>query len=139
MQKLLIVIFLLFIFNKNKTNIQCVDYTPQETSYMEMCNIQIPGKREDCNDLKLDDITRSVSGEFNVTKRRSCCFERFRINKIVTTRCIYIDKTEDEINNEKKFLRDTWGVKNLTILCSGGNLKFKYFFLLFEFFVLILI
>ena len=128
--QILIVIFLLFIFNKNKTNIQCIDYSPQENGYMEMCNIQIPGKREDCNDLKLDNITRSVSGDFNVTKRRSCCFERFRINKIVTTRCVYIDKTESSIRDEKKFLRNTWGVKNLTILCSGGNLKFNYFLLL---------
>jgi hypothetical protein len=130
MQKLLIVIFLLFIFNKNKTNIQCVDYTPQETSYMEMCNIQIPGKREDCNDLKLDDITRSVSGEFNVTKRRSCCFERFRINKIVTTRCIYLENTEYAISNEKKYLQKEWGVKNLTILCDSGFLKYNLLMIL---------
>jgi hypothetical protein len=50
-----------------------------------------------------------------------------------------MDKTESSIRDEKKFLRNTWGVKNLTILCSGGNLKFKYFLLLFEFFVLILV
>ena len=80
--QILIVIFFLFIFNKNKTNIQCIDYSPQENGYMEMCNIQIPGKREDCNDLKLDNITRSVSGDFNVTKRRSCCFETEIINII---------------------------------------------------------
>jgi hypothetical protein len=130
MQKLLIVIFLLFILNKNKTNIQCIDYTPAENSYMEMCNVQIPGKREDCNDLKLDNITSSISGNFNVTKRRSCCFERFRINKIVTTRCIYLENTEDAISKEKKYLEKEWNVKNLTILCNSGFLKYNLLMIL---------
>ena len=102
--------------------------------YKELCNIQIPGEKSHCQNLfyKNGTIESPISS-------KACCFERFRINKIVTTRCVYMDKTESSIRDEKKFLRNTWGVKNLTILCSGGNLKFKYFLLLFEFFVLILV
>ena len=96
-----------------------------------------------CNYIIIEKKSTSINSRKDPVKKlipsKACCFERFRLNKIIVTRWVYIDKTEDGINEEKKFLRDTWGVKNLTILCSGGNLKFKYFFLLFEFFVLILI
>ena len=122
MKKILLTLLFMLFFQK-KNIILANSYSEEE------CNIQNPSQQDDC--------TKKTNKQQDPNK--ACCFERFRINKIVTTRCIYIDKTEDEINNEKKFLRDTWGVKNLTILCSGGNLKFKYFFLLFEFFVLILI
>ena len=122
MKKILLTLLFMLFFQK-KNIILANSYSEEE------CNIQNPSQQDDC--------TKKTNKQQDPNK--ACCFERFRINKIVTTRCVYIDKTEDEINNEKKFLRDTWGVKNLTILCSGGNLKFKYFFLLFEFFVLILI
>ena len=121
--KTILITLLIMLFFQKKNIILANSYSEEE------CNIQNPSQQDDC--------TKKTNKQQDPNK--ACCFERFRINKIVTTRCIYIDKTEDEINNEKKFLRDTWGVKNLTILCSGGNLKFKYFFLLFEFFVLILI
>jgi hypothetical protein len=62
---------------------------------------------------------------------KKCCFERFRINKVVTTRCRYLEKTKDGIKKEKKLLRDDWKVKNLTILCNQENIKYSY--LLFGF------
>ncbi len=120
MKKVLLTLLFMLFFQKK--NIILANFNS------EKCNIQNPSQENDCTFLneKLD-------------SDEACCFERFRINKIVTTRCIVIKKTEEDINDEKKFLRDKWGVKNLTILCSGQKLKFKYFFLLFEFFVLILI
>ncbi len=93
--------------------------------YKELCNIQIPGEKSHCQNLfyKNGTIESPISS-------KACCFERFRINKIVTTRCVYLDNTEDGLRDEKKYLKEEWGVKNLTILCSGGNLKFNYFLLL---------
>ena len=120
---LLTILFMFFLAISEEQEIS-------EQKFLEICNIQNPTQKEDCIE---------PSSKKNPNGDKACCFERFRINKIVTTRCSYINFNEDSINKEKKFLRDTWGVKNLTILCSGQKLKFKYFFLLFEFFVLILI
>ena len=127
MKKILISILFMLLFHKKN-----IILAISENQYLEWCNIQNPTQKTDCTELKY--INNEIPSFSKV-----CCFERFRINKIVTTRCVYIDKTESSIRDEKKFLRNTWGVKNLTILCSGGNLKFKYFLLLFEFFVLILV
>jgi hypothetical protein len=103
-----------------------------EGQYSEWCNIQNPTQESDCTNLK-------YLNDDNPTSTKACCFERFRINKVVTTRCTYIDKTEKSIKDEKKFLRNTWGVKNLTVLCYGENLKFNSFLLFFEIFIIILV
>ena len=109
--------------------------TKEEDAYREFCNIQIPDIEINCTELELDHpqlgkINKTIN---NKIRAKACCFEKFRINKIYVTRCIYLNKTEDGVNDEKKKLKEEWGVKDLTILCSGGNLKFKFlFFLILE-------
>lgn len=127
MKKILISILFMLLFHKKN-----IILAISENQYLEWCNIQNPTQKSDCTDLKY------LNNE-NPTPTKACCFERFRINKVVTTRCTYIDKTEKSINDEKKFLRNTWGVKNLTVLCYGENLKFNSFLLFFEIFILILV
>ena len=117
--KTILITLLIMLFFQKKNIILALT----EGQYSEWCNIQNPTQEKDCTKL-------NYSNNEIPSFSKVCCFERFRINKIVTTRCVYIDKTESSIRDEKKFLRNTWGVKNLTILCSGGNLKFNYFLLL---------
>ena len=120
MQKFASIIFIIFIINKNKIS--------GEKIYEEYCNIQNPGQESDCTALVLH-IDNSIIKQVEPKK---CCFERFRINKVVTTRCKYLDiSNKDAINKEKKILRDDWKVKNLTILCNQENIKYSY--LLFGF------
>ena len=120
MQKFASIIFIIFIINKNKIS--------GEKIYEEYCNIQNPGQESDCTLLNASPYTSFVPE----SNKNSCCFERFRINKVVTTRCKYLDKSnKNEINDEKKMLRDDWKVKNLTILCNQENIKYSY--LLFGF------
>ena len=111
-----------------------------QESFKQYCNIQIPDNKSICNDLEYPKENASdITDGSNPILYKACCFERFRINKILVTRCSYIEFSEDGINEEKKKLRDLWGVKNLTILCSGGNLKFKFlFFLILEFLIFII-
>ena len=87
---------------------------------IEEFNIQNPSQQEDC--------TRKTNKQQDPNK--ACCFERFRINKIVTTRCIYLENTEYAISQEKKYLQKEWGVKNLTILCDSGFLKYNLLMIL---------
>ncbi len=124
MQKFASIIFIIFIANKNKISGEISD----EILYEQYCNIQNPGQESDCTNLVLH-IDNSIIEQVAPKK---CCFERFRINKVVTTRCKYLDKSnKNEINDEKKMLRDDWKVKNLTILCNQENIKYSY--LLFGF------
>ena len=127
MKKILISILFMLLFHKKN-----IILAISENQFLEWCNIQNPTQKSDCTNLTF------LNNE-NPTPTKACCFERFRINKVVTTRCTYIDKTEKSINDEKKFLRNTWGVKNLTVLCYGENLKFNSFLLFFEIFILILV
>ena len=137
----LIIFLYITLFKKNKLqdceyflgNIDLTDY------FEEYCNIQIPNIESDCTMLAKNRTFQNITCTINNTvQSKACCFERFRINKVITTRCSYIDKTEDGIREEKRLLKDTWDVKNLTILCSGKNLKFNlYFFLILLFFWLI--
>ena len=127
MKKILISILFMLLFHKKN-----IILAISENQFLEWCNIQNPTQESDCTDLE-------YLNNKNPTPTKACCFERFRINKVVTTRCTYIDKTEKSINDEKKFLRNTWGVKNLTVLCYGENLKFNSFLLFFEIFILILV
>ena len=131
----LIIYLYISLFPKYKLDQIFITEDDIEEAYKEYCNIQIPVDKSICNDLGI--YTKNESNKTITVKKpipsKACCFERFRLNKIIVTRWVYIDKTEDGINEEKKFLRDTWGVKDLTILCSGGNLKFKFlFFLILE-------
>ena len=127
MKKILISILFMLLFHKKN-----IILAISENQFLEWCNIQNPTQKSDCTNL-------TYLNNENPTPTKACCFERFRINKVVTTRCTYIDKTEKSINDEKKFLRNTWGVKNLTVLCYGENLKFNSFLLFFEIFILILV
>jgi len=127
MKKILISILFMLLFHKKN-----IILAISENQFLELCNIQNPTQESDCTNL-------TYLNNENPTPTKACCFERFRINKVVTTRCTYIDKTEKSINDEKKFLRNTWGVKNLTVLCYGENLKFNSFLLFFEIFILILV
>ena len=127
MKKILISILFMLLFHKKN-----IILAISENQFLEWCNIQNPTQKSDCTNL-------TYLNNENPTPTKACCFERFRINKVVTTRCTYIDKTEKSINDEKKFLRNTWGVKNLTVLCYGENLKFNSFLLFFEIFIIILV
>ena len=137
----LIIFLYITLFKKNKLQdceyflgkIDLTDY------FEEYCNIQIPNIESDCTMLAKNRTFQNITCTINNTvQSKACCFERFRINKVIATRCSYIDKTEDGIREEKRLLKDTWDVKNLTILCSGKNLKFNlYFFLILLFFWLI--
>ena len=132
----LIIFLYITLFKKNK--LQDCEYFLGKldlTEYFEeFCNIQIPNIESDCTMLAKNRTFQNITCTINNTvQSKACCFERFRINKVITTRCSYIDKTEDE----KRLLRDSWDVKNLTILCSGKNLKFNLFFLILLFFWLI--
>jgi hypothetical protein len=118
MQKFASIIFIIFIIYKNKIS--------GEKIYEEYCNVQNPGQESDCTMLNASKYTTFVPDDTT-----SCCFERFRINKVVTTRCKYLKKDKDGIKKEKKLLRDDWKVKNLTILCNQENIKYSY--LLFGF------
>ena len=137
----LIIFLYITLFKKNK--LQDCEYFLGKidlTEYFEeYCNIQIPNIESDCTMLAKNRTFQNITCTINNTvQSKACCFERFRINKVITTRCSYIDKTEDGIREEKRLLRDSWDVKNLTILCSGKNLKFNlYFFLILLFFWLI--
>ena len=81
MQKFASIIFIIFIINKNKIS--------GEKIYEEYCNIQNPGQESDCTMLNASKHT-----SFD-PKDKKCCFERFRINKVVTTRCRYLEKTKE--------------------------------------------
>ena len=136
----LIIFLYITLFKKNK--LQDCEYFLGKldlTDYFEeFCNIQIPNIESDCTMLAKNRTFQNIICTINNTvQSKACCFERFRINKVITTRCSYIDKTEDGIREEKRLLRDSWDVKNLTILCSGKNLKFNLFFLILLFFWLI--
>ena len=136
----LIIFLYITLFKKNK--LQDCEYFLGKldlTDYFEeFCNIQIPNIESDCTMLAKNRTFQNITCTINNTvQSKACCFERFRINKVITTRCSYIDKTEDGIREEKRMLRDSWDVKNLTILCSGKNLKFNLFFLILLFFWLI--
>ena len=129
----LIIFLYITLFKKNK--LQDCEYFLGKldlTEYFEeFCNIQIPNIESDCTMLAKNRTFQNITCTINNTvQSKACCFERFRINKVITTRCSYIDKTEDGIREEKRLLKDTWDVKNLTILCSGKNLKFNLYFLL---------
>ena len=136
----LIIFLYITLFKKNK--LQDCEYFLGKldlTEYFEeFCNIQIPNIESDRTMLAKNRTFQNITCTINNTvQSKACCFERFRINKVITTRCSYIDKTEDGIREEKRLLRDSWDVKNLTILCSGKNLKFNLFFLILLFFWLI--
>ena len=81
-------------------NIDLTDY------YQELCNIQIPNIESDYTMLEknrtFNNLTCNIS---NPIQSKACCFERFRINKVIKTRCSYINKTEDGIRDEKKVKR----------------------------------
>ena len=111
MKKVLLTLLFMLFFQKK--NIILANFISEE------CNIQNPSQEKDCTFLneKLD-------------SDEACCFERFRINKIVTTRCIYLENTEYAISQEKKYLQKEWGVKNLTILCDSGFLKYNLLMIL---------
>ncbi len=129
----LIIFLYISLFLKYKLAQENTSYTDDEIeAYKEYCNIQIPDNKTICNNLVYVKMNKNkwVKDISKPVPSKDCCFEKFRINKIVVRRCVYIDNTEDGLNDEKKFLRDTWGVKDLTILCSGGNLKFKFLFFL---------
>lgn len=119
MQKISLLFFMFFILNRNIIKLQ----TTQEITYEEYCNIQNPGQESDCTQLDASYYTNYniESGSYR------CCFERFRINKVITTRCRYLEKTKSALKEEKKYLRDDWKVKNLTILCNENNIKYSYF------------
>ena len=131
----LIVCLYISLFPKYKLDQIVITKDNIEEAYKEYCNIQIPVNKSICNDLELHAKNESnkTMTFINPIPSKACGFERFRLNKIIVTRWVYIDKTEDGINEEKKTLKEEWGVKDLTILCSGGNLKFKFlFFLILE-------
>ena len=131
----LIIYLYISLFPKYKLDQIVITKDNIEEAYKEYCNIQIPVNKSICNDLELHAKNESnkTMTFINPIPSKACCFERFRLNKIIATRCVYIDKTEDGIKEEKKTLKEEWGVKDLTILCSGGNLKFKFlFFLILE-------
>ena len=118
MKKILISILFMLLFHKKN-----IILAISENQYLEWCNIQNPTQESDCTNLK-------YLNDDNPTSTKACCFERFRINKIVTTRCIYLENTEYAISQEKKYLQKEWGVKNLTILCDSGFLKYNLLMIL---------
>lgn len=118
MKKILISILFMLLFHKKN-----IILAISENQFLEWCNIQNPTQESDCTDLE-------YLNNKNPTPTKACCFERFRINKIVTTRCIYLENTEYAISQEKKYLQKEWGVKNLTILCDSGFLKYNLLMIL---------
>ena len=105
----LIIFLYITLFKKNK--LQDCEYFLGKldlTDYFEeFCNIQIPNIESDCTMLAKNRTFQNITCTINNTvQSKACCFERFRINKVITTRCSYIDKTEDGIREEKRMLRD---------------------------------
>ena len=95
MKKILITLLIMLILQKKNIILALL-----EGQFLEWYNIQNPTQEKDCTELKyINNEIPSFS--------KACCFERFRINKVVTTRFVYIDKTESSIRDEKKFLRNT--------------------------------
>ena len=98
-----IFILLFFIILLNYTN---------EISKKEECNLKIPESEdsESCTNIKGDN------------DNDSCCFEKYRLNKINNRKsCKWIEnyKKKKNIKNEKKYLKD-WGAQAIKIDCSSN-------------------